>query len=1097
MKKFYFLLFLTLGSLYAWAQIDTEHWFAPMAQRANNGNNYTYLYLSTNETVPFYVKVESNKKVLDSVAISKGNPKKILLGETVMKTSHTDSVQAVIKKGLHVFGKKKFFANLRFSSYNHAEIITSKGRAGLGQHFFTAYAPFSLSATTLNYTIGVIATEDNTEVDIFGKKVTLNKGQSYIYAGYPTDNSNIGKEIIATKPIALTNGNYNGQYASTDTSSGSDILMDQAVPVERLGKEFILMMGNGSLDDGMESVIIIATEDGTDIYFNDETTPAKRLNKGEYFLMPSAKYRQKSGRVYNAYIRSTRNVYVYQLLSGSGTLAAGGFNYIPPLNCYLPKHIDELGFINENIGYLGNTSTPYYETHPTKLNIITQNGATVKLNGSTLNGVYGPYPVSGTEEWVTFMVPDVKGNITLQSDKAVTAGIAAGDIAVGYGGYFAGASSMPVITKSGDCYPGVTLEVDDTFDNYQWTKKNSASGLYEEVTGANRNKFAPSGPGEYKAVLGSINCGIIETPSFTVLNCTVKSVTDKSLCSAWNFSPAFSKSQQPLDPSKTKIITPPKAGTLTIANGTITYTPNAGFANGSKDSFTYYIEGSDAYPDSEMVTVNVTLKKFTVANAELFSCGNNGIGIYNLDSANITSEPNIQKNFYENLADAQADNVSGKIVNFQNYASASKTVYVTVISQYGCKLVSEIALKTWPTPTLDTTKYDAEYCDEDMDGSVTVKLSDITPLILINSNQFDVSYLSATGAVLPENFTFSSDTDVQVQVKNRNGCAPVTGVIHFKIKKKITLAAIARQSLCDSDMDGSVSITLSDYDSLLATGAKATYFESEKDARSKTNSISPNQTIRSSKTFYYRFENAAECPAVGALSFDLKQPKRSETLTDQKICAGKETILNAGAGYEAYLWSTGETTPTIMAKIGTYYVDLTYNGCTFRQEIKVAEAPKPMISSVEVDGKNATVHATNGQTPYRYSLDGNNWQASNVFPNLPYGLYTVYLQDSAACSFSTKEFIILNLVNTITPNGDGLNDVLDYSDLRIKKDVSITVLDRYGRIIFKAANAPYQWNGTHNGRAVSTGTYWYILNWTEPDTGEQKQYNSWVMVKNR
>ncbi|MEC5393714.1 hypothetical protein [Bergeyella sp. RCAD1439] len=140
MRNLYSLLFLCLTS-WIYCQLDTEHWFAPMYMTSSNGKDEIRLYLSTNEANPFYVKIENNNQILDSVQIQKGQPKAVVLPFNKMVSTEESTSPSTL--GLHVFGEKKFFANLRFSQVNHAEIITSKGRAGLGQHFFVAYAPFA------------------------------------------------------------------------------------------------------------------------------------------------------------------------------------------------------------------------------------------------------------------------------------------------------------------------------------------------------------------------------------------------------------------------------------------------------------------------------------------------------------------------------------------------------------------------------------------------------------------------------------------------------------------------------------------------------------------------------------------------------------------------------------------------------------------------------------------------------------------------------------------------------------------------------------------------------------------------------------------
>ena len=1109
LKKLFSILFILVISVLH-AQLDTEHWFAPMVKRATNQDNYMSLYLSTNETIPFVVTIENNNQVIAVVEISKGNPEKVSINEFLMKTYSGGLTQMKTNLGLHVFAEKKFFANLRFSTVNHAEIITSKGRAGLGTHFRAVYAPFSQSNEQLNYNISFIATEDNTEVNFLDKIIYLDKGESYIQEGFPYDNSAIGREIISNKPISIVNGNFNGQYASSDDRSGTDILMDQGVPIERLGKEYIVMKGNGAISVDMESAIIVATEDNTEVFFNDEIQPySQTLNKGEYILMPSSKYILKNmdDDVYSAYIRTTKNVYVYQLLSGSGSLAAGGFNYIPPLNCYLPKKIDELAFIDENEVYsvlFGETIL--YKTHPTKLNIITQSGATVLVNGELLNGNSGPYETTGTSEWVTFSVPKVSGTIVIESDKAVTAGIAAGNQAIGYGGYFAGASSMPVITKSGECIPGVKLEVDDTFDSYQWQKMNVSIGLFESITDADSYIYTPVEVGEYRCVLGSEVCGTIETPSYEILNCTIESEINTSICDAYTLIPEFTNSQQAVNINKTRVNVQPINGNVSIINGILVYTPNSGLADGTKDTFTFYIEGDAAYPDSELITVNIEIIRFTVKDAEIFGCLINGKAIYNLAETQVTDETNVSSiTYFEDLFDAENNVVNNEIIDYENYETNLPKVYARVQFSLGCSLIATITLSYFPVPDLDVTQFNSSICDDNLDGwSNDIYFSeDVIPKILSDFENYSVNFYldEAHTLLLQDQWSFNTDTTVYIEVINSSGCILISDKINFSIGDRISINNVDAQTVCDNELSGSVDVELSDYIDLFTddTSVSVTYYTSESDAKERNGEISSSITLSNSSIYYLRFENSTYCPEIKTLKLTFSQPQTSDVLEDTIICADDTTTLSVEENtFNSILWSTGSTDTSVTVGVGDYYVDLTTNLCTYRQNVSVSAAENPIIFSIEISGDTATIIGSGGIPEYQYSVDNQNFNDINVFGNLTKGKHTAYLIDNMGCIVVSEDFYIIKIFNAITPNGDGFNDVLDYSDLQYKDNVSMEIYDRYGKMIFKGTpQNQYIWDGTSNSRLLSTDSYWFVIEWQEPTSGTYKKYADWILLKNR
>ncbi|MET3035149.1 gliding motility-associated C-terminal domain-containing protein [Chryseobacterium sp. NRRL B-14859] len=945
MKRFLLslvLIFLTINTLFA--QRDTEHWFAPMA-----ANSYALsgpqqaLYFSTDSTTPFPVEIYSDNALLGTVTISKGSPQVYPIPTANMITSNNNEKFTSVGKGLYTKGAKPYFVNFRFSVLSHGEILTSKGKAGIGNKFYVAATPMTgQTITYLNFTAGILATEDNTTVKVSGYSTgvqfsngttgasnptmtfTLNKGKAYIIEGLQNNGTNatgfIGAKIESDKPISVTNGNFNGQFALPgNKGSGSDIVMDQSVPTDRLGNEFVLVKGNGGITDGDEDALVIATENNTQVYVNGDTTPIATLNEGQWVRVcegPNGtfvnKYINQGNDHYNMHIKTSKNAYVYQLLAGiDNYTATEGFNYIPPLNCFLPRKIDEISMVN----ILPPT------TNTVKLNILTEAGATVTVNNSPLPATQGPYPVTGTTDWVSYSVPNATGNITVNSTKAVTAGIAGGSGAVGYGGYFAGFSSIPVISKqSGDCVPGIILELDDGYETYQWFRNGNA------ISGATANTYTPTQSGNYTVKVTMGTCPAVTTPIYKVQTCLKLTNQSLNACSTKVITPAFTSSTQVPLASTVTIITPPTKGTAVVnPNGTITYTPTAGYLGPDKIVYKFCGNATE-FIDCEQVTLDLTVVPFIVQDATISACWYDvdPYAYFDLTKAEVTDYTAVVKKYYRTLNDLNTG--LNEITTPEQFPSTGGTVYVKVTTAEGCTANAKIELIPLPI-------------------------------------------------------------------------------------------------------------------------------------------------------------------------------KKSPILVDQYICMDAKTNLDAGPGYDSYEWNTGATTSGIReVGVGEYFVILGKNGCFLKQIVKVKKVEDPVIQQIEITNNTATVIAAGGKPPYKYAVDGTgNWQDSNTFTGLSRGQHTFYVKDAYECTPVAVEVTVPNLLNAITPNGDNVNDYIDYSELSYKENLSFVVYDRYGNKIFTGNKFNnYKWDGKHFDKKIQTGTYWYHINWNEPNKEKTPiKYTGWILVKNR
>lgn len=1022
MKRFLLglvLVFLSFNSLFA--QRDTEHWIAPYY--ATMSGYTTKVYLSTDSTTPFTVNIYSNNALLagGTITISKNNPATFDIPDTAISSNTTADVFNVITKGLYLQGAKPFYCTLRMAQFAHGEIVTSKGKAGLGKEFYVANTPSS--STFNNFTAGVLATENNTvvtatwngTVNFFAGSpagstttFTLNKGQSFIFAGNTSTTAPfMGAKIVSDKPITLTNGNVNGNFANAP--SGSDAILDQSVPVERLGSTFAMVRTKSSTSD-LEGGIVIATENNTQIFLNGATTPVATINQGQWYRISGDAYQlQGTNAHYNMLVSTSKNVYLYQLVSVNNQEATCGFNYIPPLNCFLPRKIDEIGKINE----MPNITSAI----TLKLNIITEAGAVVTYssNGGPATPptpAQGPYPLTGNSAWVTYAIEDITGNVTILSNKAVTAGINGGYSTAGYGGYFAGFSSIPVIAKqTGDCVPGIVLEVDDGYETYQWNLNGNP------IPGATSYTYTPAVGGNYTVKVTMGTCPPVTTPIYKVFTCLQQTTQTIYICGTKVITPTFTNSTQAPLGSTVTIITQPTHGTATInpSTGVITYIPQPGYLG--PDVIIYKFCGNTPeFADCEQVTLNLNLVPFVLTDRTIKACQYAGKGFFDLTTANVTdnSVPTTKK-FYPTLADLNAN--TNQISNPTNYFSGAGFVYVRVTTSEGCVGNAKITLDFFPTPVVNETTLTVCF----IENNETKGQFDLTSAVITNES-------------------------------------PVT--------KK--------------------------------------YYPTFTDASNGTNEIMspiPTVYISGNGAVYARVFNSNQCYAIAKINLKVTPPKRSTVLADKFICIDDRTTLDAGAGFQSYLWNTGATTQTIQGvPVGSYWVILENEGCFIKQAVSVKKANEPVITSIDISNNTATVNVEAGTAPYKYAVDvPTNWQDSNVFTNLSRGQHTFYVKDALDCTPISVELTVPNLVNAITPNGDNVNDILDYSELAYKGNLTFVIYDRYGNKLFTGDKSNnYKWDGKFAGKGILTGTYWYHINWTEPNVQKTPiKYTGWILVKHR
>lgn len=500
--------------------------------------------------------------------------------------------------------------------------------------------------------------------------------------------------------------------------------------------------------------------------------------------------------------------------------------------------------------------------------------------------------------------------------------------------------------------------------------------------------------------------------------------------------------------------------------------------------------------DVAEVTLRV-FEQFVLTPQSIRGCDDDfdGKTTFDLTSKNslITNLPGTNFSYF--LTNSNAQKNSNEITNFTNYTNLTnpQIIYVRTYNA-NCfeitKLTLDLYNKTAVAPAAITN------CQENVNGSANFNLTESNNSISTDPD-LTFSYYATLDNLnknIPiSNFlsyeNVSNPQTVFVKVMNPSICFSIA---ELKLNVlPVTKYLITDEFKCDNDYDGLLNFDLSfkipEISAILPIDTYTfTYYSSEKDALLETNGIPQNYVnVSSPQTIYIKAKGKNSCPFI--INFDiivLVKPLLNIN-KNRTICDKSPIMLDAGPGFDSYLWSTSEKTQSIEIKSdGDYIVKVSNNYgtrfCETEETITVVKSNIATIDNIVINdwttNQNSISVIATGLGDYEYSLDNLNYQDSPNFDNLGIGVFKVYVRDKKGCGISDDEIYILTYPKYFTPNKDGYNDFWNIKYSIYEPNLKVSIYDRFGRFIVSFKGDDPGWDGTDSGSMLPATDYWFVVN---------------------
>lgn len=414
--------------------------------------------------------------------------------------------------------------------------------------------------------------------------------------------------------------------------------------------------------------------------------------------------------------------------------------------------------------------------------------------------------------------------------------------------------------------------------------------------------------------------------------------------------------------------------------------------------------------------------------------------------------------------------------------------------------ISSDEIKMDYTPEIVLTNTSLVQCDGDNDGITVFDLTKADAIVKNNNpNISSVEYygalMDAQGQINPiANPTAYRNTALNqtifARVINTLGC-----VNYAEVKLLVSNNSIATQNpvlTCDGDnsQEGLYHFDLNSQVSPqvlsgLPPGLVVEYYLNSADAISQKNPLPNifNNTIANQQTIYARIVNGPDCYGITPVTLVVNtfDPPNFQD-ENAFLCDGSHTTLAVNSGFSSYLWNTGAASNTIdVTTPGNYSVRVTDpKGCEKTKNFIVSASGIATITGAPANdfagNENSVLIQYIGLGNYEFSLDGSYFQDNPQFNGVAPGIYWATAKDKNGCGTSNPfQVYVLDYPRFFTPNGDSYNDVWTIKNLDLFPKATVTIFNRYGKLLKHFYAASPGWNGTFNGANLPATDYWFHL----------------------